>query len=84
MLPCETEPPEIWFPKASKDVRRQLRADWGEWADGGAYLGEIPHTVRVVEAKGKRVPVNVHAPTCTAAVAYREVAQRIAARRQAA
>ena len=20
MLPCETEPPEIWFPKASKDV----------------------------------------------------------------
>ncbi|SKU63551.1 chromosome partitioning protein, ParA [Mycobacteroides abscessus subsp. abscessus] len=71
-------------PKASKDVRRQLRADWGEWADGGAYLGEIPHTVRVVEAKGKRVPVNVHAPTSTAAVAYREVAERIAARRSAA
>ena len=71
-------------PKASKDVRRQLRADWGEWSDGGAYLGEIPHTVRVVEAKGKRVPVNVHAPTSTAAVAYREVAERIAARRHAA
>lgn len=71
-------------PKASKDVRAQLRADWGEWDAGGAYLGEIPHTVRVVEAKGKRVPVHVHAPTSTAAVAYREVAQRIAARRQAA
>lgn len=71
-------------PKASKDVRKQLRADWGEWDAGGAYLGEIPHTVRVVEAKGKRVPVHVHAPTSTAAVAYREVAERIAARRQAA
>ena len=71
-------------PKASKDVRRQLRTDWGEWEHGGAYLGEIPHTVRVVEAKGKRVPVNVHAPTSTAAVAYREVAERIAARRPAA
>lgn len=71
-------------PKASKDVRAQLRADWGEWDAGGAYLGEIPHTVRVVEAKGKRVPVHVHAPTSTAAVAYREVAERIVARRQAA
>ena len=71
-------------PKASKDVRRQLRTDWGEWSAGGAYLGEIPHTVRVVEAKGKRVPVRVHAPTCTAAVAYREIAERIVARRQAA
>lgn len=72
------------IPKASKDVRRQLRTDWGEWEHGGAYLGEIPHTVRVVEAKGKRVPVNVHAPTSTAAVAYREVAERIATRRTAA
>jgi chromosome partitioning protein len=71
-------------PKASKDVRKQLRTDWGEWDTGGAYLGEIPHTVRVVEAKGKRVPVRVHAPTCTAAVAYREIAERIVARRQAA
>ena len=39
---------------------------------------------RVVEAKGKRIPVQVHAPTCTAAVAYREIAERIVARRQAA
>ena len=44
-------------PKASKDVRRQLRADWGEWADGGSYRARF-YTVRVVEAKGKRVPVN--------------------------
>jgi chromosome partitioning protein len=70
-------------PKASKDVRRQLRTDWGDWDDGGAYLGEIPHTVRVVEAKGKRVPVHVHAPASTAAMAYREVAERLAARRTA-
>lgn len=71
-------------PKASRDVRAQLRTDWGEWAAGGAYLGEIPHTVRVVEAKGRRVPIHVHAPTSTAAIAYREVAERIAARRAAA
>lgn len=68
-------------PRASRDVRRQLREDWGDWEDGGLYLGEIPHTVRVVEAKGLRVPVHVHAPSCTAAEAYRDAAKRIADRR---
>ncbi len=68
-------------PRASRDVRIQLRADWGDWSDGGSYLGEIPHTVRVVEAKGRRVPIHIHAPTCTASIAYRDVARRIAERR---
>lgn len=67
-------------PQAGKDVRNQLRADWGEWDGGGAYLGEVPHTVRVVEAANKRMPIHVHAPTCTAAVAYQEVAERVAKR----
>ncbi|PBA68757.1 chromosome partitioning protein [Mycobacterium avium] len=71
-------------PQASRDVRTQLRADWGDWDDGGAYLGEIPHTVRAVEAKGKQVPIHVHAPTSTAALAYGDVARRMAERRRAA
>ncbi len=68
-------------PKACRDVRARLRTDWGDWDDGGAYLGEIPHTVRVVEAKSRRVPVPIHAPTCTAAEAYRGIAERLAQRR---
>lgn len=68
-------------PQASRDVRARLRTDWVDWNEGGAYLGEIPHTVRVVESKGRRVPIHIHAPTSTAALAYRDVAQRISARR---
>jgi chromosome partitioning protein len=71
-------------PKANIDVRDQLLADWGAWDSGGAYLGEIPHTVRVVEAKGRRVPIHVHAPNSTAAMAYGDVARRVAERRRAA
>jgi chromosome partitioning protein len=64
-------------PIASRNVRDLLRRDWGEWTDGGAYLGEIPHTVRVVEAKGLKVPIHVHAPTSSAAVAYKDAARRL-------
>ncbi|WP_280431544.1 ParA family protein [Nocardia brasiliensis] len=67
----------------SKDVKNRLRADWGDWDDGGAYLGEISHTVRIPEAKAKRVPIFEHAPTCTAAVDYRAAAQRIVDRNKA-
>lgn len=70
--------------QAGKDVRNQLRADWGAWDSGGVYLGEVPHTVRVVEAANKRMPIHVHAPACTAAVAYQEVAERVAKRVKAA
>ena len=72
------------LPRANREVRRKLRADWGDWDDGGAYLGEIPHTIRVMEAKGQRVPVAVHAPTSTAALAYRQAAEKIVTRRTAA
>lgn len=64
-------------PVASRNVRDLLRRDWGEWDNGGAYLGEIPHTIRVVEAKGLKVPVHVHAPTSSAAVAYKDAARRL-------
>ncbi|MEV0712752.1 ParA family protein [Nocardia aurea] len=66
--------------KTAQNVREGLIRDWGNWNDGGAYLGEIPHTVRVREAKDKQVPVAVHAPTCSAAVAYRDAAVRLAER----
>ena len=70
--------------QVNKDVRRQLRADWGDWEDGGRYLGEIPATVRIPEAKAKQVPISVHAPMSTAAVAYSLSAKRIAERTRAA
>lgn len=61
----------------AKDVRAQLLRDWGAWEQGGAYLGEIPHTVRVPEAKGRKVPIRVHAPTSRAAFAYKDAATRL-------
>ncbi|MGY1969724.1 ParA family protein [Nocardia gipuzkoensis] len=61
----------------SKDVKNRLRADWGDWEDGGCYLGEISHTVRIPEAKAKQVPIFRHAPSCTAATDYHAAAQRI-------
>lgn len=66
--------------RTAQDVRTALLRDWGAWADGGAYLGEIPHTVRVREAKYRQVPVAVHAPTSSAAVAYKDASQRLADR----
>ncbi|MFI7531489.1 ParA family protein [Nocardia salmonicida] len=66
--------------KAAQNVRAGLLQDWGAWSAGGAYLGEIPHTVRVREAKDKRVPIAVHAPYCSAAVAYRDAAVLLAER----
>ncbi|MFD4444398.1 ParA family protein [Nocardia sp. NPDC058519] len=66
--------------KTAQNVRAGLLQDWGAWSAGGAYLGEIPHTVRVREAKDKRVPIAVHAPTCSAAVAYRDAAVLLAER----
>ncbi|WP_063057260.1 ParA family protein [Nocardia salmonicida] len=64
-------------PVASRNVRDLLIRDWGEWKDGGAYIGEIPHTVRVVEAKGLQIPIHIHAPTSSAAVAYKDAARRL-------
>src|SRR5690606_8419894 len=64
-------------PVASRNVRDLLLRDWGEWNNGGAYLGEIPHTVRVVEAKGLQIPIHIHAPTSSAAVAYKDAALRL-------
>lgn len=55
-----------------KDVRRTLRADWP-----GEYLGEIHSTVRVREAKGRQVPVGVHAGGCTATDDYRHAAATV-------
>lgn len=66
--------------KTAQNVRDGLIRDWGEWTAGGAYLGEIPHTVRVREAKDKRVPIAIHAPTSSAAVAYKDAAARLAER----
>ncbi|WP_280393462.1 ParA family protein [Nocardia wallacei] len=66
--------------KTAQNVREGLIRDWGAWADGGAYLGEIPHTVKVREAKDKGVPIAVHAPVCSAAVAYKDAGRRLAER----
>ena len=66
--------------KVSQDVRQQLLTDWGAWETGGAYLGEIPKTVRVREAKARQVPLLVHAPTSTATHAYKDAAARIVER----
>jgi chromosome partitioning protein len=59
----------------AKDVRRTLSTDWPD-----EYLGEISATVRVGEAKAFRVPVAVHASSCTAADDYRRTASTIAKR----
>ncbi|HLU73770.1 MAG TPA: ParA family protein [Nonomuraea sp.] len=64
-------------PVASRNMRDLLIRDWGDWNTGGAYLGEIPRTIRVVEAKGRQVPIHVHAPTSSAAVAYKDAARRL-------
>jgi chromosome partitioning protein len=66
--------------KVAQNVRDGLMRDWGAWETGGAYLGEIPHTTRVREAKDRKVPISHHAPTSSAAVAYRDAARRIAER----
>lgn len=66
--------------KVAQQVRTRLIDDWGTWESGGAYLGEIPHTIRVREAKNRQVPISHHAPTSSAAVAYRDAARRIAER----
>jgi chromosome partitioning protein len=63
--------------QVSKDVRNRLREDWGDWSDGGAFVGVISHTVKVPEAKAKCVPIFQHAPTCTAAEDYRAIAARL-------
>lgn len=59
----------------SKDVRRALQRDWPD-----EYVGEIGHTIRVGEAKARRVPIRVHAPTSTAAEDYQRAARLIAER----
>lgn len=63
--------------RLAQNVRDGLIRDWGDWADGGAYLGEIPHTVRVPEAASHGVPIGTHAPTSSAAIAYRDAAGRL-------
>lgn len=59
----------------SKDVRRALKRDWPT-----EYVGEIGHTIRVGEAKARRVPIRLYAPSSTAAEDYQRVAQLIAER----
>lgn len=56
----------------AKGIRRNLERDWSE-----EYVGEISHTVRVGEAKDRRVPVAVHAPQSTAAADYRTAAKKL-------
>jgi chromosome partitioning protein len=63
--------------RLAQDVRSGLIRDWGDWDGGGAYLGEIPHTVRVPEAAARCVPIAVHAPTSSAAFAYKDAAKRL-------
>ncbi len=53
----------------SKDVRRALERDWPD-----EYVGEIGSTIRVGEAKARRVPIRVHAPESTAAQDYGDAA----------
>lgn len=59
----------------AKDVRRQLRNDWPD-----EYIGEISSTIRVSEAKARRMPVSVHAPTSPATEDYRAATKIIAER----
>jgi len=66
--------------QVSRDIRTALRRDWGSWDDGGAYLGEIRHTVKVPEAKKARTPIADWAPSSTAAEDYLTIATRIAER----
>ncbi|MFC9898548.1 ParA family protein [Nocardia sp. NPDC127579] len=63
--------------QVSKDIRAMLRRDWGDWEDGGGYVGEVRHTVRVAEATARSMPLAVHAPTSTATEDYRAIAKRI-------
>lgn len=56
----------------AKDVRRSLGADWGT-----EYLGEISHTIRVVEAKSRQEPAVSYAPETEAAADYRRIAKLI-------
>ena len=56
----------------AKDVRRTLSADWP-----AQYLGEVSATVRVGEARARAIPVEVHAPTSTAADDYRRVGHEL-------
>ena len=46
-------------------------------AYGDRYLGEIPRTVRVGEAKSAGVPVVIFDPMCTASIVYRAVAEKL-------
>lgn len=62
-------------PQLSKDVRKQLRADWPE-----EYLGEIALTVRVAEATARRMPISVYAPDSPATADYHAAAKKIAER----
>ncbi|WP_137726497.1 ParA family protein [Prescottella subtropica] len=62
-------------PQLSKDVRRQLIADWPD-----EYIGEISSTVRVSEAAARQLPVSVYAPDNPAAKDYRAAARTIAER----
>lgn len=56
----------------AKGIRLNLERDWPN-----EYLGEISRTVRVGEAKDKRVPIAVWSPSCTAALDYRAVAKEL-------
>lgn len=56
----------------SKGIRLNLVKDWPD-----EYLGEISRTVRVGEAKDRRVPVAVYAPSSTAAEDYHAAAAQI-------
>lgn len=56
----------------AKDVKTTLKRDWPD-----EYLGEVPRTIRVGEAKARQVPIGVHAPDCTAAEAYRDVTRTL-------
>lgn len=56
----------------AKDVRRGLATDWST-----EYLGEIPKTVRVPEAKNAREPVVFYAPDTLAAADYRRIAKLV-------
>ena len=56
----------------AKGIRLNLERDWPN-----EYLGEISRTVRVGEAKDKRLPIAVWSPSCTAALDYRAVAKKL-------
>ncbi|MEU8901767.1 ParA family protein [Nocardia sp. NPDC048505] len=66
--------------QVSKDIQAALRRDWGDWDDGGAYVGPVRHTVRVAEATAAQQPISTFAPGCTADEDYRTIAKRIVER----